>query len=88
MKMYPPRWIRGMSLAALFVTLTAGVALAQDTLTVASPDGRNKVGVAVSSPPMHRATITPINRIGRINLDIDTLEFFSSFNIHQPGTPL
>ena len=47
MKMYPPRWIRGMSFAVLFLTLTAGLALAQDTLTVASPDGRNRVGVAV-----------------------------------------
>src|SRR5258706_441075 len=47
MKMYVPSWTRGMTFAALWVALTASSVMAQDTLTVASPDGRNKVGVAV-----------------------------------------
>jgi len=47
MKMYVQSWTRGMTFAALWVTLTAASVKAQDTLTVASPDGRNKVGVAV-----------------------------------------
>jgi alpha-glucosidase len=47
MKMYAPSWTRGMTLAALLVTLTASSVMAQDTISVASPDGRNKVGVAV-----------------------------------------
>jgi alpha-glucosidase len=46
MKMYVPSWTRGMAFAAILVTLTASVASAQDTISVASPDGRNKVGVA------------------------------------------
>ena len=48
MKMYAPSWTRGMAFAALLATLTAATAAAaQDTISVASPDGRNKVGVAV-----------------------------------------
>ena len=47
MKMYAPSWSRGMTFAALLVTLTASSVMAQDTISVASPDGRNKVGVAV-----------------------------------------
>lgn len=47
MKMYVPSWTRGMTFAALLVTLTASSVMAQDTISVASPDGRNKVGVAV-----------------------------------------
>jgi alpha-glucosidase len=47
MKMYVPSWTREMAFAALLVTLTATTAIGQDTITVASPDGRNKVGVAV-----------------------------------------
>jgi alpha-glucosidase len=46
MKMYVPSWTRGMAFAAMLVTLTAGAAVAQDTISLASPDGRNKVGVA------------------------------------------
>ena len=49
MKMYAPSWTRGMAFAALLMTLTATAAIAQDTLTIASPDGRNKVGVAVNA---------------------------------------
>jgi alpha-glucosidase len=46
MKMYVPNWPRSMTFAALLVSLTATTALAQDTISVSSPDGRNKVGVA------------------------------------------
>lgn len=46
MKMYAPSRTRGMAFAALLVTLTASTAIAQDTITVSSPDGRNKAGVA------------------------------------------
>src|SRR6188768_1590777 len=46
MKMYVHGWTRGMAFAACLLTLTAAAAPAQDTLTVSSPDGRNKVGVA------------------------------------------
>ncbi|HMG95766.1 MAG TPA: hypothetical protein VK565_05660, partial [Gemmatimonadaceae bacterium] len=46
MKMYVRGLTRGMTFTALLVTLTAAVAIAQDTISVASPDGRNKVGVA------------------------------------------
>jgi len=44
--MYRPNWARGMAFTALLIALTATAAVAQDTLTVSSPDGRNKVGVA------------------------------------------
>ncbi len=46
MKMYLRSLTRGMTFTALLVTLTAATAIAQDTISVASPDGRNKVGVA------------------------------------------
>ncbi|HKC80499.1 MAG TPA: glycoside hydrolase family 97 catalytic domain-containing protein, partial [Gemmatimonadaceae bacterium] len=46
MKMYAPSRTRGMAFTALLVALTAATAIAQDTISVASPDGRNKVGVA------------------------------------------
>jgi hypothetical protein len=36
--MYKPSWTRGMAFTALLMTLTATVAVAQDTLTVSSPD--------------------------------------------------
>ncbi|MDP9204083.1 MAG: glycoside hydrolase family 97 protein [Gemmatimonadota bacterium] len=48
MKMYVPSWTRGMTFAAFLVTLTATTAIAQDTVSVASPDGRNKAGVTTS----------------------------------------
>src|ERR1700693_5979155 len=47
MKMYVTSCTRGMAFAALLMTFTAAAAIAQDTLSVSSPDGRNKVGVAV-----------------------------------------
>src|ERR1700694_1086094 len=46
MKMYVPSQTRWMAFAALLMTLTAYTAKAQDTISVSSPDGRNKVGVA------------------------------------------
>ncbi len=46
MKMYVPSRTRGMAFAAVLMTLTASAAVAQDTISLASPDGRNKVGVA------------------------------------------
>ncbi|MGZ3333498.1 MAG: hypothetical protein ACXWMM_15685, partial [Gemmatimonadaceae bacterium] len=53
MKMYVPSWTRGMTFAALLVTLTASSVIAQDTISVASPDGRNKVGVAVNEGKLY-----------------------------------
>jgi len=49
MKMYLPTWTCAMTFAASLITLTVipQTAVAQDTFTVSSPDGRNKVGVAV-----------------------------------------
>src|SRR5216110_345241 len=49
MKTYVCGWTRGMPFAALmmaFAATAAATAKAQDTLSVSSPDGRNKVGVA------------------------------------------
>ncbi len=46
MKMYQRSRTRAMLFAALLMTLTASAAVAQDTISVSSPDGRNKVGVA------------------------------------------
>jgi Glycoside hydrolase 97. len=40
-------WTRPFALGATCATLGATTAIAQDTITVASPDGRNSVGVAV-----------------------------------------
>ena len=45
MQVYVQGWARGLALAASLVTFTASAVHAQDTLTVSSPDGRNKVGV-------------------------------------------
>jgi pyruvate-formate lyase len=42
-QMYNGRLTRGMTFAAALMTFTASVAVAQDTITVASPDGRNRV---------------------------------------------
>jgi alpha-glucosidase len=53
MKMYVPSWTRGMAFAALLMTFTATAAIAQDTISVASPDGRNKVGVAVNAGKLY-----------------------------------
>ncbi|HJQ09409.1 MAG TPA: glycoside hydrolase family 97 protein [Gemmatimonadaceae bacterium] len=49
MKMYVPGLNRAMLFAACLLTFAGSgrIASAQDTLTVSSPDGRNKVGVAV-----------------------------------------
>ena len=48
MKMYVPSWTRGMAFAALLMTLAASTAPAQGTISVSSPDGRNKVGVGIN----------------------------------------
>ncbi|MDB4870565.1 MAG: hypothetical protein JWL97_1569 [Gemmatimonadales bacterium] len=53
MKMYVTRWTRGMAFAALLMTPTVTAAIAQDTLSVASPDGRNKVGVRVNEGKLY-----------------------------------
>ena len=44
--MYKTSPTRAIAFTALLMTLTATAAVAQDTITVSSPDGRNKVGVA------------------------------------------
>ena len=46
--MYTTSRTRGMAFAALMMTLAATTAIAQDMISVSSPDGRNKVGVAVN----------------------------------------
>ena len=71
MKMYAPSWTRGIVFAALLVTLTAATAMAQDTLTVASPDGRNKVGVGVLGGRLFYI----LSRDGRLLLHPSTLGF-------------
>jgi alpha-glucosidase len=48
MKMYVPSWTRGMAFAALLMTLAASALIAQDTISVSSPDGRNKIGVGIN----------------------------------------
>src|SRR4030088_3280274 len=53
MKRYVPSWTRGMAFAALFMVLTVAAASAQDTISVASPDGRNKGGVAVNDGKLY-----------------------------------
>jgi alpha-glucosidase len=71
MKMYAPSWTRGMAFAALMMTLTATAAIAQDTLTLASPDGRNKVGVGV----LDGRLFYTLSRDGRPLLHPSTLGF-------------
>ena len=52
MRMYAPRFARALPFAALLMTFTANAA-AQDTISVSSPDGRNKVGVAVNEGKLY-----------------------------------
>ena len=47
MKTYVFSCTREMAFAALLITLTASSVIAQDSVSVSSPDGRNKVGVGV-----------------------------------------
>jgi alpha-glucosidase len=61
MKMYVPNWTRGMTFAVILVTLTATAAIAQDTISVSSPDARNKVGVATYEGRLYYI----LNRDGR-----------------------
>jgi alpha-glucosidase len=53
MKRYVPSWTRGMAFAAMMLVSTATAVAAQDTLSVASPDGRNKVGVATNQGKLY-----------------------------------
>jgi alpha-glucosidase len=54
-------WTRPFALGATCATLGATTAIAQDTITVASPDGRNSVGVAVREGRLYYM----LNRDGR-----------------------
>jgi alpha-glucosidase len=45
MKMYASSRACGMAFTIILVAVTASTAIAQDTISVSSPDGRNKVGV-------------------------------------------
>ena len=51
--MYTGRRTRVMAFAAALMTLTATAAVAQDTISVSSPDGRNKVGVATNDGKLY-----------------------------------
>jgi alpha-glucosidase len=53
MKRYVLSWTRGAAFAALLIVLTVTAVAAQDTISVASPDGRNKVGVAVNDGKLY-----------------------------------
>jgi alpha-glucosidase len=66
MKMYLPNWTRGMAFAALLVTFAVRTTIAQDTISVSSPDGRNKIGVSTNQGRLYyilsrdgRPIITP-----------------------------
>ena len=61
MKKYASLWTRGMAFTALMMTLAAAAATAQDTVSVASPDGRTRVGVAVQEGKLYYR----VNRDGR-----------------------
>jgi alpha-glucosidase len=71
MKMYATSFTRGMAFTALLMTLTATAAIAQDTLSVSSPDGRNKVGVAVHDGKLYYI----LSRDGRPLLEPSMLGF-------------
>jgi alpha-glucosidase len=71
MKMYVTSCTRGMAFAALLMTFTAAAAIAQDTLSVSSPDGRNKVGVAVHDGKLYYI----LSRDGRPLLEPSMLGF-------------
>ena len=71
MKMYVTSCTRGMAFTALMMTFTAAAAIAQDTLSVSSPDGRNKVGVAVHDGKLYYI----LSRDGRPLLEPSMLGF-------------
>jgi len=71
MKMYATSFTRGMAFTALLMTFTATAAIAQDTLSVSSPDGRNKVGVAVHDGKLYYI----LSRDGRPLLEPSMLGF-------------
>src|SRR5438309_7304982 len=53
MKRYVRSWTRGTGFAALLMLLTVTAVAAQDTISVASPDGRNRVGVGVNDGKLY-----------------------------------
>ena len=53
MEVYMKGWARRLALTVSLVTITASATVAQDTISVASPDGRNKVGVAVNDGKLY-----------------------------------
>src|SRR6476469_7121820 len=61
MKMYPHGLTRAMAFAVCLLTSTASLAAAQDTISVSSPNGRNRVGVAVNEGKLYYI----VNRDGR-----------------------
>ncbi|MFL5510001.1 MAG: glycoside hydrolase family 97 protein [Gemmatimonadaceae bacterium] len=69
--MYNGRLTRGMAFAAALMTFTASVAVAQDTISVSSPDGRNKVGVATNEGKLYYI----LTRDGRRLLEPSMLGF-------------
>ncbi|HEY4734173.1 MAG TPA: glycoside hydrolase family 97 protein [Gemmatimonadaceae bacterium] len=70
-QMYNGRLTRGMAFAAALMTFTASVAVAQDTISVSSPDGRNKVGVATNEGKLYYI----LTRDGRRLLEPSMLGF-------------
>ena len=60
-----------MAFAAALMTLTATAAVAQDTISVSSPDGRNKVGVATNDGKLYYI----LSRDGRPLLEPSMLGF-------------
>jgi alpha-glucosidase len=69
--MYVTSFNRGIAFTALLMTFTAAAAIAQDTLSVSSPDGRNKVGVAVHDGKLYYI----LSRDGRPLLEPSMLGF-------------
>ena len=53
MKIYVHGLTRAMAFAVCLLTSTASLAAAQDTISVASPNGRNRVGVAVNEGKLY-----------------------------------
>ena len=71
MKTYVFSCTRRMAFAALLVTLTASSVIAQDSVSVSSPDGRNKVGVGVREGRLYYT----LSRDGRPLIVPSTLGF-------------
>jgi alpha-glucosidase len=71
MKMYTNRLTTAMVFAALLTPLAASVVRAQDSLTVASPDGRNRVSVMTNQGKLYYG----LSRDGRLLLFPSMLGF-------------